>query len=339
MVTREYRTWDDIDINDETLFDDSPGIGDPANVEINGDLYPHEVNEAIFWAKLFKELYGLMVVTGPRGHGKGVFMFMLCWKFKRYFNYKVLLDTKPRRVFGRYLPFTDATISEQVDRMKEVAEGERTEDWDSDAGEVMLRKSVWGMDEFRRRMYKREPHKPVNKLMNSFFNIIRHLQAFVIGATVKINELDYRSCLPHVDYHVKMTKIDERKFLASINKVKWDEVNERFILIWKKSYRVDAAKPRIELGLKPAHLRRGDIVGYKSVIGQYKLLEKDGEKYFQDVDENGEIVFESHYEYFTKEDCVFSWHEDIYYCWFDLFNSENAVGLDVPKSMRPKKEN
>lgn len=340
-IKESVRRWDDIDECDDSLYDSSPGIGDPLQIEINGGLFKHELEDALWWAKTLKQLWGLMVITGPKGSGKGVFMYSLLWKFKRYFDKRVMLDQKPRRPFGKYLFFNDENIAEQVDRMKEIAEGETTCGWETVEGdEVIIKDSAWGMDEFRRRHFYRNPNAPINNLMNAFYNIIRHPKIFVIGATVEIGELDKKACLKHTDYWVKMSRVgdDGKVFKAAIHRVKWIEDEERFYTIWKKTYRIDGAKPRIELGIKPYDQRIGDIHGYETKFGKYELTERMEEKYFIDYDEDGNIIFEYHYEDFNEEKGIWTWHEDIYYRYFDLLNSENAIGLDVPKSMRPKEK-
>ena len=255
----------------ECQYDESAcAYSDDGSIELNQefpelpDLTAEQIQDALFWYKFRDGLTAsLMLVSGEGGSGKGVMMNMLAWKFKRYFpGCKTILDYLPRRPMGKYHLFNQDFIVNQVDRMAKIANGEcsnadafkeKMKTWVSSDGEVLLKNSIQCYDEYRRYHNKRRPHNPMGILLTDQYNISRHLDTLIVGATVKPGELDEKSCMPHVKYHVKM-QVDTKNdhiFIATINWVRWSTIEGRFIILGKYSFPVNAAKPREELGWKP----------------------------------------------------------------------------------------
>lgn len=293
----------------ECQYDESVcAYSDDGSIELNisypslPDLTEDQISDALFWHKFRDgQSASLMLVSGEGGSGKGVFMNMLAWKFKRYYpDCKTILDYMPRRPMGVYHLFNQDFIVDQVDRMAKIAKGEcanpesfrqKVNSWVSSSGEVFLKNSIQCYDEYRRYHNKRRPHNPMGILLTDMYNIGRHMDTLIVGATVKPGELDEKSCMPHVKYHVKMQK-DTRTdmvFIATINWVRWSVIEGMFVPYGKYSFPIDAGKPRPELGYKPED---------KEVRRQTFNPDSD------------------------------------YYSWVDLFNSKNSIALGIPKSMR-----
>jgi len=204
-----------------------------------------------------------MLVTGEGGSGKDVFSTMLAWKFKRYYPHcKAILDFIPRRPMGMYYLFNQSFLVDQVDRMAKIANGEcsdaksfneKTKSWMSSDGEVFLKNSVQVYQEYKKYHYKRRPHHPMGLMLNDQYNIARHLDTLIIGTTVKKDELDSKSCLPHVKFHAKMIKDTKNQhiYICNMNGVKWDEFSQNFVRVWSYRFPVNGIKGRPELGIKP----------------------------------------------------------------------------------------
>ena len=302
----------------QPLYDDSPPMESADEITLNAGLTDEQITDALFWHQ-FRN--GVMLVSAEAGEGKGVFGNMVAWKFKRYFpGCKLILDYLPRRPMGFYHYFDKNFIVKQVDRMALLAKGEVSDDyelppdyevpkekvenfrvqakeWVSSEGEVFFQNSIAILDEYRRRHNKRRPHDPLGILLTDIYNVRRHLNTLIMGITVKPRELDDKTCIPHVKYHVKMRracKVEDihnaryHTFVATMHKVKYDTVLEKLVNLGKPySFLINAARPRPEIGEKPE---------------DYK-----------------DMTFDP---------------KSPYYCWYDLFNSENAIALNIPKSLR-----
>ena len=107
----EIRTMDDVvALGPEQLYDYTPEeTGNYYKVQVRKGLTPHEKEDAIFWSQFTR---GLMLLTGPPGSGKGLFMNMAAWKMKYYFMRTAIFVYKPRVFFGEYVPFNKEMIVE-----------------------------------------------------------------------------------------------------------------------------------------------------------------------------------------------------------------------------------
>lgn len=295
-------------------YDDSPPIKDKDGVIVNDGLTDFEKDDAVFHYNIFIGKCALSICTGEIGSGKDVFCATCTFKHKKYFpKRKAVLDFLPRRPYGAYYYFDKAFIVEQVDRMTKMAKEDcsksdikealknfdrekATEEWVTSAGQVFLRNSDLWFQEFRKYQLARRPGHPLGILLTDVYNVRRHLQAVIYGTTVRVKDLDKKSCLPFVTYHVKMYEDTGKNhyFIAVINKVKWDEHKEDFTYMGKVRYGIDGSKPRPEIGLKPP---------IDTIEGRLAR----------------ELSFDPASEY---------------YCFMDLFNSENAIQLEASKSLR-----
>lgn len=117
----QIKTLDDLlKIDEDELYDSSPEYDADAAFTINPALTPDERKDAEFWDQFRR---GVMLVTGPPGQGKDMFSHMLAYKFKRYFSMRAVVDTRPRKLFGTYIPFDKDFLVENLDRALEMERG------------------------------------------------------------------------------------------------------------------------------------------------------------------------------------------------------------------------
>ncbi len=114
----DIRTLDDIKkLPKEIIYDDSIDKGN--DYKIRSDIVDEEeIEDALFWKDYAR---GVMLVSGAAGQGKDMTAHMIAYKLHRYFGLTVVSDTPPRSLFGDYVPFSEAFLADQLDRMYEVA--------------------------------------------------------------------------------------------------------------------------------------------------------------------------------------------------------------------------
>lgn len=297
----QIRTIDDVmALGEDDLYDFAPEYDADAVYRLADGLTDEEKDDAEFWKQYRR---GLMLVTGPPGQGKDLFLHMLAYKMKRYFMMNAILDSKPRKLFGTYIPFSQEFLVEQLDRLMEVSTGvvkdfdpenpplvkphvERDGRWISSRGEVFIRRAVWGLNEFGSRyMYRREPHQPIKRALLKTFTIWRHLQSLIIGVGTEREDID-GSCFPKVTCEVRMQRLS---------------VLDGRIL----------NPERLVFGAMIYPLRYVSATGELMVSGKPQPLVIDAD---------------------VPKDCLSG------YAWKDLFNTDNAVGFEPPKSMRRKRQ-
>ncbi len=261
----QARTIEDY-ANIDGLYDESEDNPNPYGVTLNPNLSAEERADALFWQHYTR---GIMVVDGPPGSGKDLFATVVAWKMKRYFNKTAILDFKPRKIFGPYMPFNEQTFGAQLGRLNEVAgfndktgsqkkQKEIIGNWVASEGQVLFKNSVAVFQEFRRYFYKRRPFLPLGMCLADVFDIFRHLDLLVIGTCVDARELDDHSCLPKVTYRARaMPAKDEygRPIPAStvvrIRSCTWmshiSQLQERGQIV---PVHVDGLKPRPQLNWK-----------------------------------------------------------------------------------------
>lgn len=129
MVVDNYIDWskisslDDVQRLDRHILYDESKVRSKSPLEIlalKPDLTLEEREDAYFWKDFIS---GLMLVTGEKGGGKGIFIHMLAYKMRYYFDKIVISDTRPRESFGAYTPFSFPMLVEMLDRMDEVEKG------------------------------------------------------------------------------------------------------------------------------------------------------------------------------------------------------------------------
>lgn len=112
------KTIEDVLRLDEYLLFDESEVSQPSDMlKLNPNLTEEEMDDAFFWKDYSR---GLMLVTGEPGNGKGIFSHMVSKKMGYYFDKVPIIDTRPRKSFGTYIPFSEDFLGEQVDRMSEM---------------------------------------------------------------------------------------------------------------------------------------------------------------------------------------------------------------------------
>lgn len=219
----------------EELYDFSPPPGDNEAPPLNDGLNDSEIEEAALYSQL---RYGVILVTGEPGAGKDTFMHFLLWKLKTLFKgYKVMLDRKPRILFGSYIPFNMEILENELQRSFEKSMTGKTHtelDFAKYTGDIKRKKKInsiidnWrdknkalfdntaiGLTELWRYFYNRRPNNIMNYTMQPLLKRYRHYHSLIIGTTPHENELDIKSYLSWVT-HVAVCSQTRQKGLHSI---------------------------------------------------------------------------------------------------------------------------
>lgn len=300
----KIKTLDDLwMIDEDELYDQSVDYDPQLDYILTPGLTVEEIEDAMFWKDFIK---GIVLLTGGPGQGKGMLMHMMAYKFKKYFGKTVVSDTRPRRPFGAYVPFSEEMLVDQLDRMWEVATGQiknpqkdeegniipplvkphTTPDgrWVSSRGDVFLRRSITMLDEFARYMHRREPHLPIKRQLLKMFTVWRHLRCIILGIGTERADFD-AACFPKVTCEIRTTRIiksDRLMFKVTIYPL-------RFI----------RSIGELEVEAKPIGL----------------ILEGDRPRAGTGIcEELGAMA------------------------WKDLFNTDNAIAMEPPKSMRKRRQ-
>lgn len=300
----KIKTLDDLwSIPEDELYDQAPDFDAESDYILMPGLTTEEIDDAMFWKDFLK---GIALLTGGPGQGKGMLMHMIAYKLKKYFGKVVVSDTRPRQLFGQYVPFDEAMLVDQLDRMWEVATGQvknpqKDEEgneipphikphvtsngrWVSSRGDVFLRRSIIMLDEFARYMHRREPHLPIKRQLLKMFTIWRHLRCIILGVGTERADFD-SSCFPKVTCEIRTTRIIRSNRLL------------------------------FKVTIYPLRFIRA--TGELEVEGKPIGLILDG-----DMPRSGTGICE---ELGTKG-------------WKDIYNTDNAIAMEPPKSMRKRKQ-
>jgi len=166
--------------------------------------------------ELYKTLYrGIMLVTGKPRSGKDLFGVLFCLLMKYYFGRPILLDFKPKRLFGDYIPFYPQTMIEEINKMARQAKfvsdnvetpmtkaeedyfTNHTQDWLS-KNETLFKNAVLYLSELKRYCYNRNPMSRMNKFIGSLCDIHGHLDLLILGTHIDHREIDYKTYLKNV---------------------------------------------------------------------------------------------------------------------------------------------
>lgn len=158
--------------------------------------------------KFFKTIYkGVMFVTGGARQGKDLFGVVLSFLMKRYFGRRILLDFKPKRLFGEYTYFNPQLMMGEISKMARLSEVEG-EDMNKPLGEkqaemfteaanewidkntLMFQNAVVYFSELRRYCYKRNPSNRINKFVGAVATQWGHLDMLIIGTHMQEDEID-----------------------------------------------------------------------------------------------------------------------------------------------------
>lgn len=169
--------------------------------------------------ELLKTLYrGIMLVTGKARSGKDLYGTSFSFLNKLYFGRPIMLDFKPRRLFGEYIPFNPAVLMNEINKMAKVSslshlvnidESMSTEqeeafdhaskDWLQD-NEIQFQNAILYLSELKRYCYNRNPHNRMNKFIGHLCDIHGHLNLLVLGTHIDYTEIDKHTFLKNVSF-------------------------------------------------------------------------------------------------------------------------------------------
>lgn len=344
----------------DELYDETPGYENESNLILAPGLSAVDMKQATILYRLFNELWGLCIIRGDPGTGKDTFLNWLLYTIKRYFpNKRIIRDEKPRKLFGAYDSlFNEATIQENLKRMREIAKGERAgvdksigqmvyndalekaaDEWvGSDGAKVLLQNAVIGLTEFWKYVYNREPHNPMNKTMGGIHKMKRHLNSLIVGCTQLESDLDKKTCKPFVDWRVTCTRSakDTSRYMFIVEKVKYDKRQDVLVPIGKPFIiPVDAGKPRSYIGDGKIIIKKHHYIPQTEEERIVLEVLKAGVTNYDDlvsyIESEGDM---SEYEilYTLKELCLKLPGKNLkaviwYPCVYFLFNSRSAPSL------------
>ncbi len=264
-------TLNEMGIREDDLYDQSRTVEDLYEIPVLPDLTPEEERESRVWKRFY---YGVMMVTGRTGAGKGVFVITLMHKMKRLFGRKIMLDYKPRELFGPYVPVTEEVMMSELEKMNEIAsvkqEGNGSkkkqktvsdmnksaqealaQTWMATTGQVFMQGAAVGLDELKRYFHNRRPHNPMGITWGHVLTIHRHLDMLLVGMTPYEREIDAISYLPYVTHRVICSQRMDGRIQCDIYQTVW--VSGRGVLESRlRPFRMvlDPLKGRSELGGK-----------------------------------------------------------------------------------------
>jgi hypothetical protein len=187
---------------------------------------------------------------------------------KYYFGRPILLDFKPKRLFGDYIPFYPQTMIQEINKMARQAkfvsdnvetpmtEAEEdyftnhTQEWLS-RNETLFKNAVLYLSELKRYCYNRNPMSRMNKFIGSLCDIHGHLDLLILGTHIDHREIDFKTYLKNVTIWANCkwsltrpnnTKVTIRRGTYISEMGSFDVALKPFI------YWVDGAMPRSFLG-------------------------------------------------------------------------------------------
>jgi len=293
----------ELEENPSQLFDDSEvSCSENDRIRVRPGLSKEEKLDAMILDRYFGK--GLILVTGPPGAGKDLFVKSTCWKMKRYFDRHVLLDDRPKSLFGPYIPFSDKLLKNEMRVSKLIASGkvkesvkdisfvqEYTEgfkEWMQGEGTSVMKGAVLGLTEYQPYMDKRRPAAKMNIIMGNINRLWRHMGITIFGIVQNEEDLDTFRCLPYVTTRVSC--------------------------FWMGNYTT-----------------RANIYRCKFVQGKDVLQTSDPEPFPYEVNgkksrENLPLVLDS-----KGNPVIDKYGRKVHKCYFDLFNSQNTLSIGGAK--------
>lgn len=260
----KIKTSADIDnIPDGELYDEYRSYAQDDILDIRETLPEEDVERALSWQEIIPNIWGLALIIGPPQEGKSLLAHALGFDSKYLFGKLAIVDAQPRKAFGRYLPFNQDFLKEQLARLELMANGQgkvaKDGKWVTPRGEVFLRNATVIMDEFGSKHMSRldspmiEPKKTLLKL----FPLRRHSYTLYLGVGTELKDFD-RHCFPHTDYLINCTRIDEPPYdpngegieiVGRCQRVKYREDRDEFMPIGEPSIiHIDGSSPKEYLG-------------------------------------------------------------------------------------------
>lgn len=217
----------------EELYDTTPEMDGSDLPPLNEGLTDKEIEEAIFFNQIKR---GLVVLTGEPGAGKDTFMHYILWKLKLLFkDFRVLLDRKPRMLFGKYTPFDEEVLlrefrslnaryktgkSDLIHDFAKFSQHKETineiiNKWNAGNQELFYNAGI-GLQEFWYYFYNREPHNPMNKAISPLFKRYRHYDLVVFGTAPHLEELDVKSCQQYITHELRCQQTSVKGVHAAV---------------------------------------------------------------------------------------------------------------------------
>jgi len=219
--------------------------------------------------ELYKTLYrGIMLVTGKPRSGKDLFGVLFCLLMKYYFGRPILLDFKPKRLFGDYIPFYPQTMIQEINKMARQAKfvsdnvetpmtaaeedyfTNHTQEWLS-RNETLFKNAVLYLSELKRYCYNRNPMSRMNKFIGSLCDIHGHLDLLILGTHIDHREIDFKTYLKNVTIwaNCKWSLTRPNNTKATIRRGTYiSEMGSFDVALKPFIYWVDGAAPRNFLG-------------------------------------------------------------------------------------------
>lgn len=188
----------------DKYYDDADSV-DQNDIPI---ILPNPTRDERREIKFYKSIYkGVMFVTGGARQGKDLFGVVLAYLMKRYFGRRILLDFKPKRLFGEYEYFNPQLMMGEISKMARLSEvdgdnankslgdeqakkfTEAANEWIND-NTLLFQGAVVYFSELRRYCYKRNPMNRINKFIGALATQWGHLDMLIIGTHLQEDEID-----------------------------------------------------------------------------------------------------------------------------------------------------
>jgi hypothetical protein len=262
---------------------------DPYTIPV---ILPDPTREERREIRYLKSIYwGVMFVEAKVGQGKDLFVFTLSYQGKRYFGRPIVLDTRPRKLFGFYHYMNPQIMVREINKMAKKAgiegvdvkaplKGKEEQAFDEVArgwlgeNEVMFQNAVVYLSELGRYCPRRNPHNRVNRFIGSLASQVRHLNMLLVGTHVLEKEIDQTTFLGHTNIWAKpkwgMTKLNttDVKIERGIYESEYGCFN---VTLPPFNYQVDGGEPR-EFLTTPKTLFKATPKGLKEA-GNDKVIE------------------------------------------------------------------
>lgn len=203
------KTRDDLTrVQKKLMYEDDKVYSPSELLQLNPNLDDSELEDALFWAKFRR---GILLNTAQPRQGKSTIEHMIAFKMNYYFKMLPVLDTRPRSIFGDYVPFSQDMLEEQVIRMDLLEKRGNLStgnDWITDRGEIFLRNAVIGLDEFGSKYMNRRdsPNLPIKKYLLKLADYWGHSQCLWICSGISVDDID-RRYLDKIVWEARCTRI------------------------------------------------------------------------------------------------------------------------------------
>lgn len=307
-----------------------------------GDWQIEELNRIVGYLRYRGQFIGIaggVLITGGIRQGKGLFASTLCHKLNTYTTKRILTDTPFTDVFGGdWTIYNEDVLLSEIDKMMIVAKSENvkdasdeakrqamreiTDNWVTSDGAVLLKDSVWHLDEFHRYGSKFRTVSTMNITTGSILRFLGHLDLLFLGLTQMEDDIDRYNIAPFISHHVKCSMSRERPntVVADWYEVQWSRSKMCLEPVVNKPIRIfiDGGRPRPELGVwvKDHDLKirlsgtkkiiynsfeNGTAMTTKSVSGLINLPQEDTRLYLEELINEGLLAGYRYYDIYRSK--------------------------------------